>query len=199
MPETEETTPPEESDVVKNLRTDFETQKAVLQRENLLLRAVPGLDTTTEPVQAFLERYQGEMTAEAIAAKAKDWGIAAPAPASTTTETTTTTPGSTETPPPANTTGTETPPAEGDEARQAAERTALANGTQAPVSPDAQAHPANVGLANFHKQLAEGSTREDAAAAGIDPIIAAAANGDERVLWTPNKHREKVKAMGIED
>lgn len=158
MPENDQTAPETEASALRRAAEEGAAAKKELEqakREVALLRA--GVDLDSKAGQMFAKAYDGDLTAEAIQA---EWADIAPKPAAA--------------PAP--------PPPDPEEARQTAERLALANDSTppgAPTDPD----PNAAGMAAFQQALAEGRTREDAAAEWITRVNAAGAAGDSRVLY----------------
>lgn len=159
------------------LRTRFEGQMAekdtaisTLQVENLVLRAIPGLDTAKPAVQAFIAGYKGEATAEALIEAAKAWDITPPA-ASTET-------GTGETPPPAK----PTTPVSADESKALGAVSAAAGG--AVIIGEGDIDPHAKGLAAFEEEMKAGAERDTASAAYFDAVLGAAVKNpnDDRVI-----------------
>lgn len=159
------------------LRTQFESQlEATNRRHNAalaLVRANPTLDTDSPPVRAFLEQYDGEPTLEAVREAAAVWHLLPAEPSGSTEEQTT---------PPV------VPP---EQQRQTQERQQLAGTPGEPVAGEANPNPHEAGLAAFHQAVAQGTSREDAAAHYYDRVVDAAGKGDARALLNMDKWREE--------
>lgn len=141
---------------------------AELARENAFLKA--GVDLESPVGKMFTRAYDGELDADAIKAEAAQVGALLDR-----SDQPTTTPGATSVTP--------------DDIRQTQERQALANDGVPPglVDDGSDVDPLDEGYRRYHERLAAGARREDAAAEVIDRIIDAAARGDERVLYDPQR------------
>lgn len=136
-------------------------------RENVFLRA--GVDLDSPLGKLLFDGYKGEMTKEAVVAA---WAGIQPAEA---------------TPPPAE----EGQPNEAIERQERHE--ALVNGSIAPgTEPDP--HPMEEAYRIFHAGMKKGRSREKASRPALEHIVAAAANGDERVIFDPVRWREEMAA-----
>lgn len=144
---------------------------STLQVENLVLRSLPGIDTSKPAVQAFIAGYKGEMTPEKVAEAAAAWDIKPAAATSTTDATTDQT----------TTTTTATTTAVSQAEKDALAATGAATGATTTGGPGDQ-DPTAVGLANFDTKMKEGQEREVAAGAFLDSVFGAAAKGDDRVI-----------------
>lgn len=152
------------------LRTRFEgqiTEKdaaiGMLQKQLAFAKVFPGVDPESKPVQAMLERYDGELTAEALTTEAKDWNIAVASEAST------------------GETDATTQVSDEERAGHQAARSLSTDTTQTAGQKDGP-HPIDRGLELFNEELKSGKTREEAAAAFVDTVLTAGAKGDERVV-----------------
>ncbi len=144
-------------------------------KENALLKALPGVDLDSDLAKMFVKSYDGELTKEAIQTAAVSVGLFT----------------------------AEAPPEPGDPAdvELQAAREALRTGSVPPKTREtleAEAalavDPRVEGIRAFRVATEEhGQSRVDASAQFFDRQIAAAQRGDERVLWSPEKHRANAE------
>ncbi len=136
-------------------------ERDAARRELALVKA--GVDTDSKMGQLFARAYDGDLDVEKIKA---EWAeIAGP-------QTSTPTPEPELAPEPAITP---------DEASSTAARQALANGSPADL-PSADPDPRQTAVEAGDAIVAAGGTRDAALAASADALIAAAINGDRRVI-----------------
>lgn len=151
-------------------RADSRATKA--ERENAILKALPGVDLTAPLGAMFLASYDGDPTVDAIRAAAQPVGLyEPPAPAE----------------PDAN--------AAVDAAAQAA-RADLNTGTVPPTQepdPEELEHPGDLGLRKFGEALKAGRSAEAASAEYFDRVASAAVRGDSRAIW-PGKYSDEALA-----
>lgn len=160
-----------------NAAREEATTNAAAARELVFVKA----KVKNDPMGAyFMQTYQGELTEEAVKAAAGALGLiedeSAPPP-----------------PPP--------PPPGGEqqlspeELRQQQERAALAAGG-GDAGKLIDEDPKEAGLKAFNDALARGETRERAASEYFHRLADAGVKGDDRVIWTPEKHMQKVAKEG---
>lgn len=137
------------------------TSAGGLLKENAFLKA--GVNTADPMGQFLFEHYDGELTDDAIKAKAAELKV--PIGGQATTETTSTTP------PP--------PPAGETTSTQTQARNDLNDDGGAPVELTNQ-DPVAAGYKDFHERMAKGETREDASVAVFSSLVGAANAGDPR-------------------
>lgn len=146
------------------------------QRELAFLKA--GLKVDDPIVKHVMDSYDGELTTEAVNARAKELGLERLTAGTTSTET------------------TDPNPDDGDTSQTDA-RKALTDGATAPSSTDTSEDPRDKGLKEFQKALNRGENRKDASGAFFQELFDAAARGDKRVLVardTAEKAEERATA-----
>lgn len=141
-----------------------------LRRENAMLRA--GVPTDTPLGAMFARAYDGKLDVDAVKAA---WAEVAPVEA-----------------PPAQEQSEEQPPVEEDrQVEQTEQRRILTTGGAGETAGQTPpADPIQTGFGAFREELAEGKSREEASAAVFGSILSAAAQGDERVIfsgWKPDQ------------
>lgn len=141
-----------------------------LRRENAMLRA--GVPTDTPLGAMFARAYDGKLDVDAVKAA---WAEVAPAEA-----------------PPVEEQSEEQPPVEEhQQVEQTEQRRILTTGGAGETAGQTPpADPIQTGYGAFKEELAEGKSREEASAAVFGSILSAAAQGDERVIfsgWKPDQ------------
>lgn len=151
--------------------TRADSRAAKAERENAILKALPGVDLETPLGKMFLSSYDGEPTTEAIRAAAQPVGLY------------------TEPEAPVD------PNLEVDTAAAAA-RADLNTGSVAPSEtpdPEELEDPGTLGLKKFDEALHNGRSSENASAEFFDRVVSAAARGDSRAIW-PGKYSDEALA-----
>lgn len=155
-----------------------DSAREAAERELALVKA--GIDTETKIGRLFLDSYRGDLSKEAILAEASDIPglISAPTPPApqTTDQPTGDTP-----PPPA---ATQEPPQV--DPKMTDERDALHSGGTVPGQVNES--PTAVALQRGVDAMDQGATEEDAMVQIFRTIHEAGASGDERVIWSAEKH-----------
>lgn len=152
---------------------DREREQA--QRELAMVKA--GIDTDTRLGQMFLKTYEGPLDKEAVKAAALEVPGLLLEPASP--------------PPPTNADQGASPPPPTPEPQvdpnMTDERDRLHSGGDAPgqINED----PILLGKKRAEEVLVRGGTEEDAMVANLRTLYEAAAEGDDRVIWSPAKHQ----------
>jgi hypothetical protein len=143
---------------------------AAAKRELVFVKA--GVDTDSRLGKLALAGYDGELTVEAVKTFATEIGaIGAPPPAPAVTIT-------------------------DDERALANDRQALAGGRAEPAQ-DQGEHPTLAALKDFQARLERGSGRDNARAVALDKILTAAANGDQRVIYSDRELWKQQVAEGL--
>lgn len=155
---------PREDANLKRLREKAAKADAV-ERELLFVKA--GIDTDSRLGKLALAGYDGDLTVDAVKAFAAEIGV----------------------------TGTvASPPAveiSDDERALAQDRAVLAGGRTDPAE-DRGENPIVAGLQAFNARMQRGSTREHASGEFYDRIFDAAAKGDARTLYDPQRFRDEI-------
>jgi hypothetical protein len=136
-----------------------------MKRENAMLKA--GVDLSSPLGTLFLDGYKGELDPDAIKTAWSGLPSAAAAP----------------TPSP------ETEAPDPEALRRQQEREALHNGSVAPGS-EPPADPVDAAYKVFHDGMKRGMSRDRAAPAAIDVMLKAAMDGDERMIYDPQRYRD---------
>lgn len=150
-------------------------ERDAIAKENALLKALPGVDFDSDLAKMFAKSYDGELEREAIQTAAISVGLFTAAPA--------------------------IDPTTDVDAELQATREALRTGSAPPKSRQTledeaalAVDPRVEGIRAFRVATEEhGQSRQDASAQFFDRHIAAAQRGDERVLWSPEKHRAQAE------
>jgi hypothetical protein len=158
-----------ESPGIKALRqqaaegADAKAEAAQMKKEMAFLRA--GIDTTSKPAQAMIAGFTGELTPDAIAAEAAEWGLAKPP-----------------TPPP--TQGDPGSDPNSPEAQQQAVRE-QASGKPAPIIEAPGKSAMDEAIEGFHENRARGMNREAAEEEAFAAVIFGAGTGDKSAIFDP--------------
>lgn len=170
MQETDENTL-EPDETLKDLRAaagrskEHAAEALAAKRELAFIKA--GLNVDDPIVAHVMKSYDGELTSEAVKARATELGLERLVKEASASE------------------GT-TDEGESTDTSQTDARNALTEGAAPPSSKDTDADPRMVGLAAFNKALESGDNRQDASGAFFREIFDAAARGDKRVLVAPD-------------
>lgn len=136
------------------------------------------VDLSSPAAQFFKEHYAEDLSAEAVAAKARELGIPIIGASEQTTGS-----GTTQT-----TTGGEQGETYSEQERSSTEERAnLAAGSQGDGGTSHTPHPHAEADRAVREAFERGATEEDALAAGVDTIMRAAAAGDTRATWDPSR------------
>lgn len=169
-----------ESPGIKALRqqaaegADAKAENARMQKEMAFMRA--GIDTTSKPAQAMIAGFAGDLTPEAIAAEAAEWGLVKPPAA---------------------------PPTPGDpgsdpnspEAQQQAVRDQAA-GKPAPIIEAPGKSAMDMAISDFHENRAKGMSREAAEEEAFAAVIWGAGTGDKSAIFDPVEWAEQKARAG---
>ena len=161
-----------ESAGIRNLREEnkrlADEAKAGKDAQRTLAFMQAGVDTSSKVAQRLMETYDGALTAEDVSAFALELELVKP---------------------PADP-GDEAPKSQTQERRNLSAESAEPAAYEPPdVSPILQ------GFEEYHEARKTGTSKDDASAAIFGKILEAAANGDERTIFDPAAHREKVRLI----
>lgn len=143
---------------------------AAAKRELVFVKA--GVDTDSRLGKLALAGYDGDLTVEAVKAFATEIGAIGTATKSPVVEIT------------------------DDERALASDRQALAGGRAEPAQ-DQGEHPTLAALKDYQDRLQRGSGHERARAVALDKILTAAANGDQRVIYSDRDLWKHQVAEGL--
>lgn len=154
---------------IEQLEADLAAERAkteassALERENAFLKA--GVDLDSPVGTLFARAYDGELDIDAVRAAADPVG--------------------------ALTSGTLAPT--DTQLEQTKVQTTLAGEGHTPgnLVDATQTDPVDAGYTAFHDRLSRGATREAASAEMFDRVFTAAADGDQRVIYDPQRWREE--------
>ena len=154
---------------IEQLEADLAAEKAradasaPLERKVAFLEA--GVDLTSPVGEMFADAYKGELDVETVKTAAERVGALK---------------------------GTDLVPTS-DQLEQTKLQAGLAGEGHTPgaVVDPSQTSPIEAGYAAFHDRLTTGSTREAASAEMFDRVFTAASEGDQRVIYDPQRWREE--------
>lgn len=135
------------------------------ERELVFLKA--GIDTDTAVGKLALRGYDGDLTVDAVKAFGTEIGAIGAAPTTPAVEIT------------------------DDERALAQDRQILAGARTDPVE-DQGEHPALQGVKEFHGAIQRGVPRDNASGHFFDRVFDAAAKGDPRVLYDPDRFKQEI-------
>lgn len=155
---------PREDKNLKHLR-ERAAEADAAKRELLFVKA--GIDTDSRIGKLALAGYDGDLTVEAVKAFGQEIGAIGAAPSTPAVDIT------------------------DDERALAQDRQVLAGARTDPAE-DQGEHPALLGVREFHAAVQRGVPRDNAAGHFFDRVFDAAAKGDQRVLYDPDRFKAEM-------